>query len=84
MSFHTPEEGKMEKKMAPSRKDDTKTIPAADDDVVISGISCRLPESENMEEFRQHLLRGEDMVTETNRRWQQGIVQGICFNRNET
>lgn len=41
-------------------------------DLVISGVSCRLPESENMEEFEQHLLNGEDMVTEDDRRWQPG------------
>lgn len=41
-------------------------------DLVISGVSCRLPESENMEEFEQHLMNGEDMVTEDDRRWQPG------------
>lgn len=41
-------------------------------DVVISGISGRLPESDNIEEFRQHLMLGEDMVTEDNRRWEPG------------
>lgn len=42
------------------------------EEVVISGISARLPESDNMEEFRQHLMLGEDMVTEDDRRWQPG------------
>ena len=41
--------------------------------VVISGISCRLPESENVEEFRQHLMNRDDMVTDDDRRWPQGI-----------
>lgn len=41
-------------------------------DLVISGVSCRLPESENMAEFEQHLMNGEDMVTEDDRRWQPG------------
>ena len=45
---------------------------SSDTDVVISGISARLPESDNMEEFRQHLMLGEDMVTEDDRRWQPG------------
>ncbi|XP_076460136.1 fatty acid synthase-like [Babylonia areolata] len=44
-----------------------------DQEVVISGISGRLPESDNMEEFRQHLMNGEDMVTEDDRRWQPGL-----------
>jgi len=42
------------------------------DEVVISGISCRLPESENMREFGQHLFNGEDMVTDDGRRWEPG------------
>ncbi|KAK3609643.1 hypothetical protein CHS0354_028847 [Potamilus streckersoni] len=33
------------------------------EDVVISGISCRLPQSDNMEELRQNLIHGVDMVT---------------------
>lgn len=39
------------------------------EDIVISGISGRFPESDNMEEFRQHLVNGEDMVTADGRRW---------------
>ena len=46
----------------------------SDDDVVITGISGRLPESENIGEFRSHLINGEDMVTDDDRRWQPGIV----------
>ena len=41
--------------------------------VVISGVSGRLPESDNVEEFRQHLINKEDMVTEDDRRWTPGI-----------
>lgn len=46
-------------------------------ELVISGVSCRLPESENMEEFEQHLMNGDDMVSEDNRRWQPGIFLSI-------
>ena len=42
------------------------------DDVVISGISCRLPESDNMQELRDNLMNGIDMVTEDDRRWKPG------------
>ena len=42
------------------------------DSVVISGISGRLPESDNIEEFKEHLLNGDDMVTEDHRRWKPG------------
>ena len=41
-------------------------------EVVVSGISCRLPESDNMEEFKDNLLNGVDMVTEDDRRWKPG------------
>jgi hypothetical protein len=40
------------------------------DDVVISGLSGRLPESDNIAEFRDNLLKGFDMVTEDGRRWE--------------
>jgi acyl transferase domain-containing protein len=42
-------------------------------ELVISGVSCRLPESENMEEFEQHLMDGDDMVSDDSRRWKPGI-----------
>lgn len=46
---------------------------ADDNDVVISGLSGRLPESDNIAEFRQHLINGDDMVTEDARRWEPGM-----------
>ncbi|XP_067671035.1 fatty acid synthase-like [Haliotis asinina] len=44
------------------------------EDVVITGISCRLPESDNMTEFRQHLMLKEDMITDDDRRWPTGFL----------
>ncbi|XP_003423914.1 fatty acid synthase [Nasonia vitripennis] len=44
-----------------------------DDDVVISGFSGRLPESSNIEEFKQQLFEGVDLVTDDERRWPSGI-----------
>lgn len=38
-------------------------------DIVISGISGRLPQSDNMEEFEENLYSGTDMVTEGDERW---------------
>ena len=32
-------------------------------EVVVSGISCRLPGCDNMAEFRQHLIDGTDMTS---------------------
>ena len=40
--------------------------------MVISGISCRLPDSDNMEEFRSNLMNNIDMVTDESRRWKKG------------
>ena len=42
------------------------------DDVVISGISCRLPQSDNMAEFKDNLMNGVDMVTDSDPRWKPG------------
>jgi fatty acid synthase len=43
------------------------------DELVISGISARLPESENMEEFGENLFNGVDMITDDGRRWAPGL-----------
>ena len=43
------------------------------DDIVITGLACRLPESDNTEEFWSHLMNKEDMVTEDGRRWKPGL-----------
>ncbi|XP_068199679.1 fatty acid synthase [Antennarius striatus] len=43
------------------------------DDIVITGMSGRLPESENLEQFWENLINGVDMVTEDDRRWAPGI-----------
>ena len=42
-------------------------------EIVVAGISFRLPESDNMEEFWEHLICGADMVTEDDRRWKPGF-----------
>jgi len=42
------------------------------EEVVISGVSGRLPESANIAEFREHLINGRDMLTEDDRRWKPG------------
>ncbi|XP_050463287.1 fatty acid synthase-like isoform X2 [Cataglyphis hispanica] len=42
-------------------------------DIVITGISGRLPESSNIEEFKENLMKGIDMVTEDDRRWPAGL-----------
>lgn len=43
------------------------------EEVVISGISGRFPESDSVEEFKENLFSGVDMVTEDDRRWPIGM-----------
>lgn len=43
------------------------------DDIVISGFSGRLPESSNIEEFKQNLFDGIDLVNDDERRWPSGL-----------
>lgn len=45
---------------------------ASADDVVLTGLSGRLPESNNIEEFAQQLFDGVDLVTADGRRWTPG------------
>ncbi|XP_071632956.1 fatty acid synthase [Temnothorax longispinosus] len=42
---------------------------SVDSDIVITGISGRLPESSNIEEFKENLMKEMDMVTGDDRRW---------------
>ena len=42
------------------------------DDIVITGLSGRLPESNSIEEFKDQLFAGVDLVTADDRRWPTG------------
>lgn len=44
----------------------------AADDVVLTGLSGRLPESDSIEEFAKNLFDGVDLVTDDDRRWAPG------------
>lgn len=59
----------------PARVQDTQDIHTNGimEDVVIAGISGRLPESNNIEEFKQQLFDGVDLVTDDERRWPSGL-----------
>ncbi|XP_059050662.1 fatty acid synthase-like [Achroia grisella] len=46
---------------------------SSDTDLVISGLSGRLPESDTIEEFAQKLFDGVDLVTADDRRWTPGL-----------
>lgn len=51
------------------------TMPSWDmtEDIVISGISGRFPESDNVDELSENLLNHVDMITEDERRWPIGL-----------
>jgi fatty acid synthase len=53
----------MEKQM------DIPTLLIESEDIVISGISGRFPESDTIDEFAQNLYNNVDMITEDDRRW---------------
>uniref|UniRef100_A0A2S2QVM4 Fatty acid synthase n=1 Tax=Sipha flava TaxID=143950 RepID=A0A2S2QVM4_9HEMI len=44
-----------------------------DDDIVISGLSGRLPHCETFEEFKDKLFKGTDILAEGESRWPEGI-----------
>lgn len=57
----------------------------APEDVVISGFSGRLPESENIEEFKKNLFDCVDMVTDDERRWPAGnFLDVFVDSKSET
>lgn len=43
-----------------------------EDDIVISGISARLPNCDTVEEFQKNLLAKVDLITDEPRRFQNG------------
>ena len=43
------------------------------EDIVISGMSGRFPESDSTDEFAQNLYNGVDMIIEDDRRWPTGL-----------
>jgi fatty acid synthase len=45
----------------------------AEDEIVISGISGRFPESDSIAEFRDNLFAGIDLITDDDRRWPGGL-----------
>lgn len=54
----------------------------AEKDVVLTGLSGRLPESESIEEFAQQLFDGVDLVTADGRRWTPGMCTHLFLLLN--
>ena len=50
-------------------------------EVVISGLSGRFPDSDNVAEFREHLINGDDMTTDDDRRLESGLQNYLHFQR---
>lgn len=50
------------------------------EEVVITGISGRLPESDTVKEFMDNLLAGKDLVTDDERRWKKGMSKPVLKN----
>lgn len=50
-----------------------------DDEIVLTGISGRLPDSSTIEEFAKNLFDGVDLVTADDRRWPPGNALFNCF-----
>ena len=44
------------------------------EDIIITGVSGRFPRSENVNEFADLLLAGEDLITEDDLRWPPGTT----------
>ena len=53
-------------------------IKMSDQDIVISGMGGRFPESNNIDEFCQNLFAGVDMVTNKDDRWPDGKHSQSC------
>ena len=44
-----------------------------EDDVVITGIAGRFPESDTLDELRDNLFANKDLITDDDRRWPPGL-----------
>lgn len=45
---------------------------SSDDEVVISGVAGRFPESDNVQQLEENLMSKRDLVTDDDRRWNPG------------
>jgi len=50
-----------------------------DEDIVISGIAGRFPESDTLDEFADNLYKNINMITLDDRRWPTGNKRKICL-----
>ena len=50
-----------------------------EDEIVISGVSGRYPESDSTDEFASNLYNGVEMISGENRRWPSGMTKKENF-----
>lgn len=53
------------------------------EEIVISGIAGRYPESDNILDLGRNLIAKKDMITEDDRRWKCGVNYFIFYNLQE-
>lgn len=50
----------------------TQALMDSGEEIVISGISGRFPESDNVRHFQENLMNKMDLITDDDRRWKLG------------
>jgi len=58
---------------------DIKLILKEGEEIVISGMSGRFPESDSTDEFADNLYNKVDMITEDDRRWPTGKIDCCLY-----
>lgn len=53
------------------------------DEIVISGIAGRFPNSDNIKELQKKLLNKIDCIDERNDRWENGESQIVFYNKRK-
>ena len=56
-----------------------KMFKTIDEDIVISGMGGRYPESDSTDQFAHNLYNGVDMITADNRRWPTGLQNYFLY-----
>ena len=54
-----------------------------EEEIVISGMSGRFPESDNMYQLHQNLMNKVDCITDDTRRWDLGKVKKVYVKDNQ-
>jgi hypothetical protein len=66
------------------KKADIELLLKEGEEIVISGMSGRFPESDSTDEFANNLYNKVDMITDDNRRWPNGNKDFLNFHEEKT